>query len=404
MQMLQPHAIRPIQCSSSSTAEFLYEVSRNLIDVDYSSAEFVITRPSMSLVNTEARRALEVIARKHSIECKRAEPIASLKARMIEHPACVNCAERCFVFRLRPEKDRSTKVKQSGATQNWNPSVKPSGQPSAKRLKENGGMAVPSPKHTRKARTDAKSQVRFPPEPPSRTLLEDVVNGFVVESHPNAWAEGGCKVCGQLTFIKDSVEYRVDLFDHSLLHEGDLGVTAVERTVAGDVRMGTNEPVLDPDCTRVCNDCLKTLSNGNIPELALVNGNWIGAVPAVLQGLSWAEKMLVARVTSNRCIAQVGKSKFSKMTANAIFFESPIPKVHKVLPPPKSELAEVLAYVFMGPSRPTVQDHVRTPLLVNKKKVANALEWLKLNHCDYFDLEISYENLSEYPDDMSTLR
>ena len=38
-------------------------------------------------------------------------------------------------------------------------------------------------------------------------------------------------------------------------------------------------------------------------------------------------------------------------------------------------------------------------MLVRRKKVAAALEWLKLNHADYADLTISYENLQEYPED-----
>jgi len=37
---------------------------------------------------------------------------------------------------------------------------------------------------------------------------------------------------------------------------------------------------------------------------------------------------------------------------------------------------------------------------LNIKKIATTLEWLKLNHQDYFDLEISYKNLKEYPEDM----
>jgi hypothetical protein len=37
-------------------------------------------------------------------------------------------------------------------------------------------------------------------------------------------------------------------------------------------------------------------------------------------------------------------------------------------------------------------------LLVRKDKVGKALEWLKLNHDDYADLNISYENLNEYPE------
>jgi len=43
----------------------------------------------------------------------------------------------------------------------------------------------------------------------------------------------------------------------------------------------------------------------------------------------------------------------------------------------------------------------RIPLLVRRNKVAKALEWLKLNHRDYADLEISHKNLESYPEDSS---
>ncbi|KZP19663.1 hypothetical protein FIBSPDRAFT_911333 [Athelia psychrophila] len=69
------------------------------------------------------------------------------------------------------------------------------------------------------------------------------------------------------------------------------------------------------------------------------------------------------------------------MTANAVMFENPMPKIYQMLPPSKEEL-----------------DDVAHPLLVRRKKVANALEWLKLNHCDYLDLDIDYDNLEKYPE------
>ena len=37
-------------------------------------------------------------------------------------------------------------------------------------------------------------------------------------------------------------------------------------------------------------------------------------------------------------------------------------------------------------------------MLVRKNKVVKALEWLKLNHIDYADLNISYDNLAAYPE------
>ena len=54
---------------------------------------------------------------------------------------------------------------------------------------------------------------------------------------------------------------------------------------------------------------------------------------------------------------------------------------------PIDEMDEVLAFIYTGPCKPTKSDFERTPLLVRHKKVAAALEWLKLNNCDYFDLD-----------------
>ena len=87
-----------------------------------------------------------------------------------------------------------------------------------------------------------------------------------------------------------------------------------------------------------------------------------------------------------------------KMSANAVTFAHPMPKIYNVLPPPLEELDEVLAFIFTGPCAPTQDDFKRCPMLVRRKKVAAALEWLKLNHADYHDLEISYDILNTYPE------
>jgi hypothetical protein len=84
------------------------------------------------------------------------------------------------------------------------------------------------------------------------------------------------------------------------------------------------------------------------------------------------------------------------MSANAIMFSQPVLSIFNALPPSKKDMNEVLAFVFMGPAAPTQQDFDRTPMLVRKKKVVEALEWLKLNHECYTDLEISQENLDSY--------
>ena len=88
-----------------------------------------------------------------------------------------------------------------------------------------------------------------------------------------------------------------------------------------------------------------------------------------------------------------------KIIVNAVTFEHPMQKIYTVLPPPIEEMDEVLAFIFTGPCQPTEDDFRRIPLLVHQNKVAKALEWLKLNHRDYADLEISHKNLESYPED-----
>ncbi|KAK7023591.1 hypothetical protein VNI00_016630 [Paramarasmius palmivorus] len=85
-----------------------------------------------------------------------------------------------------------------------------------------------------------------------------------------------------------------------------------------------------------------------------------------------------------------------KMKANAMAFEAPTPKVYDILPPPRDDIDEVLAVLFTGPSKPSADDFTRTPLLVRKSVVKEALTWLILNHRDYSDVKLSEEHLSQY--------
>ncbi|KDQ34255.1 hypothetical protein PLEOSDRAFT_1015932, partial [Pleurotus ostreatus PC15] len=61
-------------------------------------------------------------------------------------------------------------------------------------------------------------------------------------------------------------------------------------------------------------------------------------------------------------------------------------------------LDEVLVVLFTGPKRPVQDDLKRTPFLVRKKNVKDALDWLILNHSDYAQVTIDEKNLAEYDD------
>lgn len=237
----------------------------------------------------------------------------------------------------------------------------------------------------------------FPPAPPTRTVQERVIRGFCDDIQFENLHERGCAVCGTLQPVRlltalEDVPYSLDC----LLNPS---VTRKERLKESDPIDNIDGPVLDLACKEVCADCMEELADGVTPKKALANGNWIGPVPSELKGLYWTEQLLVARVMRNYCIIRVRSSGMHKMRSNAICHALPMPRVYNVLPPPRRDMDSVLAIMFIGPNQPTVEDYKRTPFLVRKNKVMSALNWLKLNHADYRDIEISDENMNEYPED-----
>jgi hypothetical protein len=239
---------------------------------------------------------------------------------------------------------------------------------------------------------------QFPPKPPTERLKNKIIRDWHRDTSPSVFEESGCAVCGQLTPLKDLTPLSEAECDLDLLCRKGFGMTCLERKNDSDPIQEWDGPVLDHECTAVCRSCQGSLNRSRVPTYALANGLWLGKTPPVLQDLKYAERMLISRVRHNHCVVRVS-SGMTKVTANAVTFENPMPKIYRALPPPVEELDQVLAFIYIGPCKPTPDDLKRTPMLVRRNKVAKALEWLKLNHKDYYDLDISYDNLSQYPEE-----
>jgi hypothetical protein len=227
----------------------------------------------------------------------------------------------------------------------------------------------------------SKKDVGFPPSPPSTELCQNIVSDFCADTSPDVFEETGCAVCGKLTPIC-TMEELSEVENVSLLKAD--GVTRKARSKGSDPVKELRGPILAPACNKVCSICAESLDKKKVPILALANGLWIGEIPDELQGLTYAEQLLIARVRHNRCIVKVSSGMY-KMCANAISFSNPMPKIYNVLPPPIEEMDDVLAFIYTGPCKPTKADFKRTPMLVRRLKVSKALHWLKLNHADYYD-------------------
>ena len=233
----------------------------------------------------------------------------------------------------------------------------------------------------------------FPPAPPTKHLLHKIIEGYCKDMDPTSFQEEGCCVCGQLT-LQSELKSPEDSNLLEILHNA--GATRKERSSATDAVCDIDGPAVADDCNKVCHSCSDYLGRGIVPPKSLANFLWIGKIPEVLKDLTFAEQILIARVRHNHCLVRVSSGR-AKMIANCIMFAAPTARVYEVLPPSREDLSEVLACVFIGSNPPTETDYERMPMLVRRNKVKDALEWLKLNHSDYEDLCISYDNLESYP-------
>ena len=238
----------------------------------------------------------------------------------------------------------------------------------------------------------------FPPEKNTRNHLENIAYSFCRATDPCALQEVGCMICGMLVRKQDAVKKEEAKVDFNILCDNGLKVACQERWDTNQPRQEIQGPITDNSCSYLCMDCLKLLRRRKIPLLSLANGNWIGNVPTQLSDLSYAEKLLIARVRPNYCVVRV-ESGMHKMHANAVLVPNPTAKIYEKLPPHRDDLDNVMAFVYTGPTHPTQVDLRRTPFLVRRRKITAALEWLKLNHCDYFDLDISEDNLNSYKEE-----
>ena len=209
----------------------------------------------------------------------------------------------------------------------------------------------------------------FPPAPLDESLSNIIIEKARSRMNTHNISESECAVCGELKPVRDmswlkSVKRQLHILEVP-------GVTRVERKECSVPQREYKGPILDYNCSIICDSCRSSIRNSKIPKLALANGLWIGDVPPHLKCLNFVEKMLVARIQHTCAYVKVA-SGMRKMTANV----SPVPKVYKILPPPCDDLDEVLQFCILVPASPPLMIWKDYPSLYVEIK---ALEWLKLN-------------------------
>src|ERR1700730_11215919 len=339
--------------------------------------------PLSSLYMKLNMKEISSIAKLHGIKFKSKCSKQEIHNLLVNHD-CAVCKSHVTIFNVHQIKSNIERVRKYQAKTKVQMAIK-------NKAKANNNNKERCQKYRLKHKTT------FPPHKVNNILIERVIRDFCKDLSENNLTESGCAVCGMLTPMKEMTsldEYKALL---GPLYTNGTNRTRLERKSSSQIAQELLGPTILSDLKSVCKTCGQALRSKKIPTLALANGLWLGEVPSELQNLRYAEKMLIARCRHNRCIMRVS-SGMHKMRSNAITFPHPMPKIYHALPPPKEEIDEVLAFIFTGPCKPTEKDLQRTPMLVRRNKVALALNWLKLNHIDYEDLEISQENLMALPE------
>jgi len=154
----------------------------------------------------------------------------------------------------------------------------------------------------------------------------------------------------------------------------------------------------------VCQKCYDALSKEKIPKFSAANNMWLGDVPAELQGLTIPEQKLISLHRHNSCVIKLQSPFHSATTAqgalkgNCITFLHNIPNIVQSLPLTIDELCDTLKVIFIG-SHPPQHIQLKKVLTVRKKKVAEALRWLKKHNILYKNVDINLKNIMQLPDD-----
>ena len=111
----------------------------------------------------------------------------------------------------------------------------------------------------------------FPPSPLSEKTIHTITSSFCEKTSAKHFEEAGCAMCGQLTVLSTLVAMSDSSLDMDCLH-AQYGTTCKEQHKESQSIEDLDGPVLASTCKNVCLSCVKVLSDGKLPFLALANG------------------------------------------------------------------------------------------------------------------------------------
>lgn len=163
----------------------------------------------------------------------------------------------------------------------------------------------------------------------------------------------------------------------------------------------------------ICHDCTRSLMKKKRPPLALSNNMWIGQIPHALKVLTIPEHLLIARHYPRCFVFKLFPKDPNQHThpdhlqhgiaGNVTLYEMNTASIAemlegKLMPHAGALLASVLAVTFVG-TKKLPKEWLKSTFRVRRRRVYEALVWLKENNPLYEDIDISHDRLAKLPED-----
>jgi hypothetical protein len=157
----------------------------------------------------------------------------------------------------------------------------------------------------------------------------------------------------------------------------------------------------------LCHLCESSVSNNafkSLPVQSYANRLWIGDVPEELQGLTFLEEQCIARARATKCMYKLSLMPSGQFASrgNVCILPQNTSSFLAAMPPPTSMLQDEICVILVGFSGTEVTMDMlkKSPLLMRRNKITNALLWLIAHNPLYKDLDKSttLQNVEEYPE------
>lgn len=245
-------------------------------------------------------------------------------------------------------------------------------------------------------------------KPPSEDVVKSCIIRFIDQTNNHVLSSVTCIVCAREVAAVDAEDMSiVNIPNHQLL-------TPFEPHPAHMLTEGMllhTSAIKHTQCNQhgfLCHECGTHLQKNQLPRLSLANGMWIGDIPFELSVLTLGEKVLIAKyfpaayVVKLFPIGKGTKSTNKGLRGNVSTYclnTNDIANMvtDNIFPRPSALLASVIAVTIVG--RKDLPERSLPELLhVRRRRIYDALVWLKANNLLYANISISEDRLSQIRD------